>query len=48
MRGDNNFEDLLKTLLGQVKIEAAWEVYPSMQDIFVNEVQSKNNVIHEE
>lgn len=48
MRGDNNFEDLLKTLIGQVKIEAAWEVYPSMQDIFVNEVQSKNNVIHEE
>lgn len=48
MRGENNLEDLLKTLLGQIKIEAVWEVLPSMQDIFVNEVQSKNTVIHEE
>jgi ABC-2 type transport system ATP-binding protein len=35
MRGDNTFDDLLKTLIGQVRIEAAWEVLPSMQDIFV-------------
>lgn len=47
MRGENNFEDLLKAIMGQVKIEAAWEVYPSMQDIFIQEVQSKNNVVHE-
>jgi ABC-2 type transport system ATP-binding protein len=47
MRGENNFEDLLKAIMGQVKIEAAWEVYPSMQDIFVQEVKSKN-VAHEE
>lgn len=39
MRGDNSFEDLLKTLLGQVKIEAAWEVLPSMQDVFIDIVQ---------
>ncbi len=48
MRGENNFEDLLKTIMGQVKIEAAWEILPSMQDIFVQEVQSKNNMVHEE
>jgi ABC-2 type transport system ATP-binding protein len=48
MRGENNFEDLLKAIMGQVKIEAAWEVYPSMQDIFIQEVQSKNNLVHEE
>jgi ABC-2 type transport system ATP-binding protein len=47
MRGENNFEDLLKAIMGQVKIEAAWEVYPSMQDIFIQEVQSKNNVVNE-
>ncbi len=48
MRGENNFEDLLKAIMGQVKIEAAWEVYPSMQDIFIQEVQSKNNLVNEE
>lgn len=48
MRGENNFEDLLKTIMGQVKIEAAWEILPSMQDIFVQEVQSNNNMVHEE
>lgn len=42
MRGDHNFEDLLKTLIGQVKIEAAWEVMPNMQDVFLNLVQPKN------
>jgi ABC-2 type transport system ATP-binding protein len=41
MRGDNTFEDLLRTLLGQVKIEAAWEVLPSMQDVFIDLVQPK-------
>ncbi len=38
MRGDNNFEDLLKTILGQVKIEAAWEILPSMDEIFIQTV----------
>lgn len=39
MRHENNFEDLLRTLLGQVKIEAAWKVLISMQDIFIEEVE---------
>ena len=38
MRGDNSFEDLLKTLIGQVKIEAAWEVLPSMNEVFISTV----------
>lgn len=36
MRGDNNFEDLLKVLIGHVKIEGAWEVLPTMQDVFIS------------
>lgn len=44
MRGDNNFEDLLRTLLGQVKIEAAWEVLPSMQDVFIDLIQQGKEV----
>ncbi|MFN5149850.1 MAG: ABC transporter ATP-binding protein [Flavobacteriia bacterium] len=44
MRGQNNFEDLLRTLLGQVKIEAAWEVLPSMQDVFIDLVQEGKEV----
>ncbi|MCO5260621.1 MAG: ATP-binding cassette domain-containing protein [Crocinitomicaceae bacterium] len=41
MRNDSNFESLLRVLLGQVQIEAAWEVLPSMQDIFIDIVQPK-------
>jgi ABC-2 type transport system ATP-binding protein len=41
LRGENTFDDLLKTLIGQIQIEAAWEVQPSMQDIFINYVQPK-------
>lgn len=41
MRGENTFDDLLKVLIGQVKIEAAWEVLPTMQDIFISIVQPK-------
>lgn len=41
LRGDNTFDDLLKTLIGQIQIEAAWEVLPSMQDIFISLVQPK-------
>ncbi len=44
MRGDNSFEDLLRALLGQIKIEAAWEVLPSMQDVFIDLVQVKKEV----
>ncbi len=39
MRNDSSFEDLLKVLIGQVQIEAAWEVLPTMQDVFINLVQ---------
>lgn len=45
MRNDSSFEDLLKVLIGQVQIEAAWEVLPTMQDVFINLVQP---VAHEE
>ena len=47
MRGESSFEDLLKVLIGQVKIEAAWEVLPSMQDIFIDLVKDKKEVGHE-
>jgi len=48
MRRGNSFEDLLKVLIGQVKIEAAWEVLPSMQDVFIDLVQSGKEVSYEE
>lgn len=41
MRGESTFEDLLKVLMGQVQIEAAWEVLPSMQDVFLDIVKPK-------
>jgi ABC-2 type transport system ATP-binding protein len=44
MRGDNQFEDLLKVLIGTVKIEAAWEVLPSMQELFINAVSVKEEI----
>lgn len=47
MRGENSFDDLLKVLLGQVKIEAAWEILPSMQDVFIDIVQPKTTADHE-
>ncbi len=39
LRGENTFQDLLKVLLGQIEIEAAWEVLPSMQQIFIDLVK---------
>ncbi len=39
MRGENSFQDLLKVLIGQIEIEAAWEMLPSMQDVFIELVQ---------
>lgn len=38
MRGDSSFEDLLKVIMGQVTIEAAWEMLPSMQEVFISAV----------
>jgi len=46
MRGENSFEDLLRVLIGQVQIEAAWEVLPSMQDIFIEMVTAEKEVTH--
>ncbi len=47
MRGENSFQDLLKVLIGQIEIEAAWEVLPSMQDVFIGLVQPKEEVCDE-
>jgi len=41
MRNESTFEDLLRALLGQVEIEAAWKVLTSMQEIFIQEVSKK-------
>lgn len=40
MRSSAEFEDLLKSLIGKVILEAAWEVMPSMNDVFLTNVQS--------
>jgi ABC-2 type transport system ATP-binding protein len=45
MRGENNFEDLLRALIGHVRIEAAWEVLPSMQDIFIELVSERKEAL---
>ena len=47
MRRENSFQDLLKVLIGQIEIEAAWEVLPTMQDVFIDLVQPKEEVIDE-
>jgi len=47
MRGKNRFDDLLKVLIGQINIEAAWEVLPSMQEIFIDLVQPKQELADE-
>lgn len=47
MRGENSFQDLLKVLIGQIEIEAAWEVLPSMQDVFIDLVQPKEEANNE-
>lgn len=46
MRRDNSFQDLLKVLIGQIEIEAAWEVLPSMQDVFIRKVSGDNSEIN--
>lgn len=40
MRSSANFEGLLKALIGQVQLEAAWEIIPSMHDVFLTNVQN--------
>lgn len=44
MRGESSFEDLLKVLMGNVKIEAAWEVLPSMHDVFLATVKPETKI----
>ena len=39
LRGESTFEDVLKISMASVQIEGAWEVLPSMQDVFVDLVQ---------
>lgn len=41
MRHENTFDDLLRVLIGQIKIEAAWLVVPSMQRVFVQTIQTE-------
>lgn len=41
MRNESTFDDLLSVLIGQVKIEAAHEMLPSMQDLFIELVSQK-------
>lgn len=36
MRGNNQINDLLKALMGQIKIEAVEERIPTMQEVFMN------------
>ena len=43
MRRDNSFQDLLKVLIGQIEIEAAWEILPSMQDVFIRKISGDNS-----
>ena len=45
MRGEQEFNDLLKTVMPQVKIISASEVLPSMEEIFMKETgQIKENI----
>ena len=40
LRNSSTFKDLLKVLIDEVVIEAAWEVLPSMQEVFIKEVSN--------
>jgi ABC-2 type transport system ATP-binding protein len=42
MRGTSTFDDLLNVLIGQVQIQSARELMPSMQDVFMNSVSPKS------
>ncbi len=41
MRGANKMDDLLKTLMGHIEIEAVEESFPSMQEVFIELIQGK-------
>ena len=40
MRGENEFNDLLATLIPHVKIERAEEVIPNMEEVFIKEINT--------
>lgn len=42
MRSENEFNDLLKTIIPHVKIVSAFEVLPSMEKIFMSETKKEN------
>jgi len=46
MRGENEFNDLLSTLLPAVKIISAQEVLPSMEDVFMKKINAGKEVEH--
>lgn len=48
MRDENNFNDLLRVLIGEVELEGAEELIPSMQDVFIDLVSNKKAVENEE
>lgn len=41
LRNESTFDDLLKTLIGEIQIEAAWKVLTSMQEVFIQQVTEK-------
>ncbi len=47
VRGESSFDDLLKTLIGQVRIEAAWEELPSMEQLFIRKINEGKESEHE-
>lgn len=48
MRDENKFNDLLNTLLPHISIESAWEILPSMQDVFIKEVTKETASTNEQ
>lgn len=44
LRGDSTFEDVLRIAMDAVQIEGAWEILPSMQDVFVEWVKPTNTI----
>lgn len=48
MRDENNFNDLLRVLIGEVELEGAEELIPSMQDVFIDLVSNKKAAEDEE
>jgi ABC-2 type transport system ATP-binding protein len=46
MRNTSTINSLLKTLVDTIEIEAAWEVLPSMQNIFIDLVTQKSSSLN--